>query len=130
MEDNLFVQIIISIITGIISGVLVDYWARKREKKREIYQFWHKFLLDQLKNFDIYIEAEVFSNIPKFKNGNTQFRDNIFEILDNIYPQNSEDREYSDEENQYFEKILETLKELEKWKKENKFIFNRKKVKR
>ena len=52
-----------------------------------------------------------------------RFRDNIFEILDVIHPKNSEDREYADEENQYFEKILDALKELEEWKQENKFYF-------
>ena len=76
-----------------------------------------------MKNFDIHIDLEALSSIPRFKNGDMRFRDNIFEILVVIHPKNSEDREYADEENQYFEKILDALKELEEWKQENKFYF-------
>lgn len=120
---KIIIDIGIALITGVISGVLVDVFARKRERMRTTYQFWFNYLFATMKELDMYIDANAISNMPKFKNGDTHFRDTIYEIMDYQHPETSDDREYNDDETQFFQKVLAALEDLGKWKKENKFWF-------
>lgn len=83
---QLIIDIIIALITGAISGVLVDRFARKREKFRATYQFWFNYLFTTMKELDMYIDSKAISNMPKFKNGDTHFRDTIYKIMDYQHP--------------------------------------------
>lgn len=121
--EKIIIDIIIALITGVISGILVDVFARKREKMRTTYQFWFNYLFTSMKELDMYIDSNTLCNMPKFKNGDKHFQDAIFEIMDYQCQQNSNDREYSAEETQHFNNILTALKELNKWQAENKFWF-------
>lgn len=116
-------DVVIAIITGIISGYMVDYFVRKRDEKRVIYNMWMSFLMKTLEKHDIYIDYEKFDSMPKFKNKDKTFETAIFEIQDILYPLNHMDKEYDESEQKLFENITIAMKELGKWKKENKIWF-------
>ena len=120
---NVVYDFAMAIITGAIGGLLVDYFIRKREKKQVQYKFWTDYLFEQMRLNEMFIDSDAFSNMPKFKDERTAFRDAIFKIMDIAHPENSKEKVYNDEENELFENILIAFNELEKWKKENKFWF-------
>lgn len=116
-------SIVVGLVTGIVSGLIVNYYSKKREEKQATFDFWFNFLFEQLKFYEIHIDADTLSRIPSFKDGRTTLRDAIFNIYDEVYPQNREDKTFSGEENVLFENITIALKELNEWKKENKKWF-------
>ncbi len=122
---NVVYDFVMAIITGVIGGFLVDYFIRKREEKQAQYKFWTDYLFEQMQHNEMYIDNDAFSNMPHFKDGRTDFRDAIFKIMDIVHPENSEEKVFNDAENELCENILVALKELGKWKKENKFWFGR-----
>lgn len=120
---NVVYDFAMAIITGIIGGFLVDYFIRKREKKQAQYKFWTDYLFEQMQHNEMFIDSDAFSNMPKFKDGRTDFRDAIFKIMDIVRPENSKEKVFNNAENELCKNIQVAFNELEKWKKENKFWF-------
>lgn len=116
-------DILIALITGIIAGFIVDYFARKREKKRSMYLMWMSFLMKALEKCEMYIDYGKLNNMPKFKNDDNTFKNAIFAIYDIIFPENHIEKEYTDTDNELFRNIQIAFNELNKWKDENRIRF-------
>lgn len=122
--DNALYDIGIGLITGIVSGFITGYIVyfatKRRERKYEAYYYWSKFLFSALEKCEMYIPIENLNyRFMIDKKKDSRWQSSTQKIIDYINPFGHEDREFSDEENDFFNNIIIALEELENWRKKN-----------
>ena len=113
---EIIINVIISLICGFVSGLVVYILTKRKEKQKEIYNYWYKFLFDALEHCEMYIPVETLKNIKYVDNKNGKFHTAIQNILDNINPYGHEDKYMSDKEIEIFNNFEIAFEELNKWK--------------
>lgn len=117
MEYNdLIWNIVVSMITGFISGWLVYVWTTKREEKKQAKTFLESYIFSSLEKCDIYFPIELIKKISLLESKNSNFKESVFELINALHPENTEEREYTEQEAEVFKKALKAMEELSKIK--------------
>ena len=117
MECNgLICNIVVSMITGLISGWLVYIWTTRREEKKQAKTFLESYIFSSLEKCDIYFPIELIKKVSLLKSKNSDFKESMFELIDALHPENTEEREYTEQETEVFEKAVKAMEELSKIK--------------
>lgn len=120
--NSILCDVMIALITGIISGFItggIVYLVTKhRERKYEVYNYCRSFLFSALEKCEMYIPDKALTYLSAInRDENSRWRISTRKILDYINPFGHEEKEFSKEENDFFENVKTALEELEEWKK-------------
>ena len=121
---NIVISLIIGLITGFISGLISGYIVykitKKREEKYEAYLFCRNFLFSAMEKCEMYVPMAILEYIAIINpDVNSRWNQAMQNILHYMNPFGHEDKEMSEEENIFFENIMDALEELNKsWKKD------------
>ena len=116
---DIVINSLVGLVSGVISGLVVYWLTKRREHKYQIYFYWHNYLWGLMNEFELYFPKEKIDNAKRLKGASKEWEEVITYILHSQNKFGYENKEYTEEESELFEKVLIAIGELEKWKKKN-----------
>ena len=117
MECNgLICNIIVGLITGFVSGWVVYVCTTKREEKKQAKTFLESYIFSSLEKCDIYFPMDLLKKISLLKSESSDLKESVYDLINALHPENTEESEYTEQQTEIFEKALKAMEELSKIK--------------
>lgn len=110
--ENLFLGIMSGIVSGFLTGFLVYGITKKRENEYRAFHNLRSFIFASLEKCEIHIPVDILKDLKTIDKKNEKLKAALTEIIDYIYPENSENTEYSEKDIKLFNNITIALEEL------------------
>ena len=104
--------IIFGAIAGVVSGWIVNLLWEKREEKTRAYKVCETYLLSVLKEYDLNFPKEMLASSSMVCKNNVRCKKAIQKVLLMLDASLLENREYTEEENELIQNVMDALKEL------------------